>query len=221
MLTSKLLNKKKIIINSLSQLVTDLVYGTFKFPASNTNAGLTVINDYENMRPDLLADRIYGDQSKWDALLKYNGISNPFSVKSGDIYYTLQFGGLDATYVKPRDIQLRGEKVSIDSNGAIIPEAKSPGKDKNRLENLANKNAQRAKGAAAAKNAKAVADGVTTGPGGALPPGVNKKGDKNVKIKNGRLVLGEDVTTINADNCPVPISRARLQAALLKDKLFL
>jgi len=39
------------------------------------------------MRPDLIADSIYGDQNQLDALLKFNGISNPYSVNAGDILY--------------------------------------------------------------------------------------------------------------------------------------
>ena len=220
MLTSKIISKKNIIVNSVGTLLNDLIYSTFRFPNSNASGGIVIVNEYENMRPDLLADRIYGDQGKWDAMLKYNGISNPFSLHFGQILSTLQFQTIDGVYVSPRPIAERGERKETDVNGILSgPNNKKPDKDKNRIDNLANKNKQRAKGAAAAKNAKAGA--ITSGPNGALPPNINKPGDKNVKVKDGRLVFGEDVTTINKDNCPVPISRARLQAALLKDKLFL
>jgi hypothetical protein len=55
---------------------------------------------------------------------------------------------------------------------------------------------------------------------GELPPNISKVGDKNVKIKDGRLIFGDDVTTVNKDDCPVPISRTRLKMALTKNKLF-
>ena len=53
-----------------------------------------------------------------------------------------------------------------------------------------------------------------------LPSNINKKGDKNVKVKDGKLVFGEDVTSINKANCPEPLSRARLKRSLIKNNLF-
>lgn len=198
MLSSKIISRKKIISKTVKQKVTDLIYSTFSFPISNTSTGLAAVNDFENMRPDLMANRIYGDQSKWDALLKYNGISNPFSIMTGDLMYAIPFASLESVYTSPRDISERGE-----ASENIISRNIEPSKDKNRVDNLAIKAA------------------ITTGANGELPPNISKAGDKNIKIKDGRLILGEDVTTINKDNCPIPISRARLQTALLKDKLFL
>jgi hypothetical protein len=219
MLSSKILQKKKLI-DRFATKVTDLISSTFSFPKSTSGSGISVVNEYENMRPDLVANRIYGDQSKWDAILKYNGISNPFSIQQGDLLYAIPFAALNTVYIAPVTIPQRGERVETDVNGALLDDGNrgNKGKDKKRVENLANKNAQRARGAAAAKNG---ASGATVGKDGKLPPNLSKKGDKSVKIKDGRLVFGEDVTTVNKDNCPVPISRARLQAALLKDKLFL
>lgn len=195
MLVSKILNIKKTFFKSLNQNITDLIYSTFRFPNSNTNNNLVAVNEFENMRPDSVANRIYGDQTKWDALLKYNGISNPFSIKFGDILYAIPFSDIDSTYVKPRDIPERKGKNETDFNILV------DGRDKNRINNLKQK--------------------ASFGPSGKLPPNLNKDGDMNVKIKDGRVIFGEDVTTINKKNCPVPISRARLQTALLKDKLFL
>ena len=43
---------------------------------------------------------------------------------------------------------------------------------------------------------------------------------KNVKIKDGKIVFGEDVTAVNKDDCPEPISRANLKKALIKNNLF-
>ena len=153
---------------------------------------MVVVQREEQMRPDLIAERTMGDQTKWDALLKFNGISNPFSVEKDRLLYMIPFGELDKLYKKPRDIPGRGEKSESDANPILDPKTN---KDTQRLTNLNNKKI--------------------------LPPNVNKDGDTNVKIKDGKLIFGEDVTTANKDNCPVPISRSRLQAALLKDKLFI
>lgn len=202
MLVSKIIARKRVI-TKYTQQVTDLIYGTFKFPTGSDGAGVIAVSEYENMRPDLMANRLYGDQTKWDALLKYNGISNPFSVKAGDLLYALPFSSLESVYVPPTVIQEREQKKETGNVDPIVSK-----KDRNRVNNLARKNS---------KNK----DGVNIGPNGELPPNLSKVGDKSVKVKDGRLIFGEDVTTVNKENCPTPISRSRLQAALLKDKLFL
>jgi len=195
MIISEILRKKKILDRAKTK-ITDLIYSTFSFPNSNVGSGIAVVNEYENMRPDLLSNRIYSDQGKWDAILKYNGISNPFSLESGRILSIIPFSYIEEVYSIPNIIN---ERVGKDDIGVeAIPVNR---KDKRRVENLANK--------------------ASVGKGGALPPNIAKEGDKSVKVKEGRLVFGEDVTTVNKANCPVPISRARLQNALLKDKLFL
>ena len=195
MLISKILQKKKLL-DRASTKITDLIHSTFSFPKSNIGSGVVVVDEYENMRPDLLANRIYSDQGKWDAILKYNGISNPFSLEAGRILSVIPFSYLDSVYSMPRIIKERGGKDDIGVEAIPVNR-----KDKRRVENLANK--------------------ASVGKGGALPPNIAKEGDKSVKVKDGRLVFGEDITTVNKANCPVPISRARLQNALLKDKLFL
>jgi len=202
MLISKILSRKRTI-TKYDQQVTDLIYSTFSFPRGSDGAGVTAVSEYENMRPDLMANRLYGDQTKWDAMLKYNGISNPFSIQAGDLLYALPFSSLESVYVPPRVLAEREQKKESGANLPVISK-----KDKNRVNNLARKNP---------KNR----DGVNIGANGELPPNLSKVGDKSVKVKDGRLIFGEDVTTVNKENCPVPISRSRLQTALLKDKLFL
>lgn len=44
-----------------------------------------VVDADESARPDLIALKHYGDQSKLDMILKWNGISDPFSINKGDI----------------------------------------------------------------------------------------------------------------------------------------
>lgn len=192
MLISKILGRKRII-RKLGAELTDLISSTFRFPQETPGTGGAIlVNEFENMRPDLIADRIYGKIQLWDVLLKYNGISNPFSIQSDDILYGPAGSALDAMYSSPREITERDQRQENRVSPFLDPKTK---KDKDRLDNLKKK------------------------AGVVLPPNINKPGDKNVKIKDGRVIFGEDVTGVNKKNCPVPISRTRLQAALLKDKL--
>jgi hypothetical protein len=38
-------------------------------------------------------------------------------------------------------------------------------------------------------------------------------------VVNGKIVFGTDVTSIKKEDCPDPISRTKLQATLLKNKI--
>lgn len=44
-----------------------------------------VVNEDETARPDLIALQYYGNQSKLDVILKWNGISDPMSLNTGDV----------------------------------------------------------------------------------------------------------------------------------------
>lgn len=44
-----------------------------------------VVREDQQMRPDMVAFRIYGDQSYTGSLMKINAISNPFAVQEGDV----------------------------------------------------------------------------------------------------------------------------------------
>jgi len=148
----------------------------------------------EQMRPDLVANRLYSDQKYFDVLLKYNGISNPFSIEAGEILVIPQFSELQNMVVSPKDIPEKGvDRLSNNEDALLNPKTV---KDKKRLESLKEKTRE------------------------IVPPNVNTKGNKNVKVKDGRVIFGEDVTQINKDNCPVPISRARLIQQLTKANLF-
>ena len=193
MLISDILNSKKTIFEAGFRS-TDLISGTFKYP-TQSKSNLVLVGFDENMRPDLVVNRIYGNQMMWDVLLKFNGISNPFSIEQGDLLYAMPFKDSAGAIKKPLNIINRDKgKSELPVSPLLDPKTK---KDKDRLKNLQNKI------------------------GEVVPPNVNRAGDKNVKIKNGKVIFGEDVTTIKKDNCPVPISRNRLQAALLKDKIFI
>jgi hypothetical protein len=44
-----------------------------------------VVTEYYQMRPDLVAAIKYGDHGKVGSLLKFNGISNPFAIREGNV----------------------------------------------------------------------------------------------------------------------------------------
>jgi len=66
--------------------IWDLTKSSITFEEVNSQLKtFVVVSEYFQMRPDLIALLNLGDQGKVGSLLKYNGVSNPFSIKEGDI----------------------------------------------------------------------------------------------------------------------------------------
>lgn len=195
MLLSKLLRSKKLFTKENGETVVDLISSTFSFKAAGKSAGgFTRVGEDEAMRPDLTSNRIYADHKYWDILLKYNGISNPFSMLPGELLISPMLNKLDRLLKPPTKVVEKGRAIS-NNNGDKLMKPKNI-KDKKRLDAIKAKVRE------------------------VVPPNVNTSGNKNVKVKGGKVIFGDDVTTINKDNCPVPISRARLIQQLTKANLF-
>lgn len=195
MLITRLLRLKNIFTTSAGDGIVDLISSTFSFAKDSGIAQSVIrVQDEEAMRPDLVSVRVYSDQQYYEALMKYNGISNPFSLAPNDILFVPPFKSLEKMMVAPTKVIDKGAQKK-DNNEAKLLNPKTV-KDKKRLEALKDK-------------VKEI-----------VPPNVNTTGNKNVKVKDGKVIFGEDVTQVNKDNCPVPISRARLIQQLTKANLF-
>ena len=195
MLLTRLLKAKKFFTKPNGDKVIDLISSTFDFEkAGGYSQGFVRVMEEETMRPDLVAVRLYSTQNLYEPLLKYNGISNPFSLAENDVLLTPPFKDLEAMVVPPKNILEKGEQKAASNEAKLL--APKTVKDKKRLEALKDK-------------VKEI-----------VPPNVNTEGNKNVKVREGRVIFGEDVTQINKENCPVPISRARLIQQLTKSNLF-
>jgi hypothetical protein len=195
MLITRLLKVKNFFTKPNGDVIVDLASATFDFEKTGgASAGFIRVQEEEAMRPDTISVRVYGDQQYYETLLKYNGISNPFSIAPGEILLSPSFKNLEQAIVAPKRIVEKGqEKLSNNEEKLISPKTV---KDKKRLEALKDKVKE------------------------LVPPNVNTEGNKNVKVRDGKVIFGEDVTSINKDNCPVPISRARLIQQLTKSNLF-
>lgn len=90
---------------------------------------IEVTEDYDR-RPDLLAFALYRNEDKLDMILKWNNVSDPLSIRTGDILIVPEKTGAESFYVNPAK-----ERGEIKSN--FIDESKKSKKDKNRLKVLA------------------------------------------------------------------------------------
>jgi hypothetical protein len=193
MLISKLLRAKKLFLTSTGESIVDLISSTFKFSSSPTSAGPILINEFETMRPDLVADRIYADQENWDVILKYNGISNPFSLDAGEILLGPPFTSISTLIVPPREVVEKGvEPSKKNENLIIVPKTN---KDKKRLESIRTKVAE------------------------VVPPNINLSGVKNIQTVNGEVVFGANMTQAAPINNQSS-TRTRVQNQLTNNNLF-
>jgi hypothetical protein len=221
MIELEILQIKKLFKKTNGDEVIDLTRRSVSFNGVREGQGRTyVVEEEAVMRVDLIAKIAYQTRSFLCLLLKYNLISNPFSIDLND---TLKIP--DSTVLS----SLKKEAVNINGSNEnwttatrkkkrvsfITPKTKQ---DKNRLDYL-----QQVSGTQVVlpktKQDKNRLDYLQQVSGTqVVPPNVAK--DTSVKVVGGKIVFGTDVTSVKKEDCPDPISRTKLQAALLKNKIF-
>jgi hypothetical protein len=151
---------------------------TIIFSAANTPVigKFTVTEDYIG-RIDLISRQIYGTESYADYILKYNGISNPFSIGEGDILFLPATSAGLVNWKKPMNVvgNTSGDAV----RDKFLETKRLPIEDQKRIEYLKRK---------ASKYPNAANE--------LLPPNVLKTGQTNLTIQNGTITLkgGGDLT---------------------------
>lgn len=194
MLYSKLLKAKNLFTISTGESIIDLVRSTFNFGTSSSTMGPTAINEYEVMRPDLVSEKLYANQEYWDVLLKFNGISNPFSLDIGEILLAPSTNTLDKLIVPSKEVVEKGTEPAKKNEEALIkPKTMT---DVNRLASIR-------------KTATEV-----------VPPNVNLTGAQNIKVVNGQVILGGDMTQTSSNNINQAAVRERIQNQLKNNTSF-
>ena len=125
-LNLKLINLKRIITKTnyfgKNKTVTDLTEPTLKpdFQSIHFNIKRTItVTEGYAMRPDLISMFAYGTDIYTDIILKFNEISNPFSIAEGDILLIPDLDGAKRAYRKPKPSKKEIEEVKrayIDKN---------------------------------------------------------------------------------------------------------
>ena len=196
MLYIETLLKKRYITKPNGDTIIDLTFSSLNTDVENpTEVSIIMVSEDLAMRPDLISKAVYGDDSKLDYLLKYNNISNPFSLNTGDILIIPDPFKMAKMFVMPEADVLTDLSTNIKQFNYIDPKTK---KDSKRLELLQLKSQNKE----------------------LLPPNINREGDTNIKYKDGKIIFGEDVTNINKANCPETLTRARVKEKLLNNQIF-
>ena len=132
---------------------------------------LHVVQSNEVCRVDLIALKYYKDAMYSDYILKYNGISNPFSINEGDVL-VIPFNEETTLKVLPfKSISANEDKLSI--RDQFINTKRLSKKDAKRVEYLKRKALEKKNGSSEA-----------------LPPNIKKKSDNpNIEIGNGQIII--------------------------------
>lgn len=148
------IDKKKLVDNKLSMSTPTLI-----FADSTKVQEVHVVSNDETGRIDLVSLSEYGTHDYIDIILKFNGISNPFSIIEGDVLY-----------IPPRDYGKKKWKLTLNKDeknpirDQFINTKRLPVKDANRIEYLSKKYNKEI-----------------------LPPNILKTGETNIEVSNGEI----------------------------------
>lgn len=145
-----------------------------------TIKNIAVVSDETEMRGDLVSLLYMQDTSKIGTLLKLNNISNPLSLKSGEVLFV---PGDDMT----NDLFQSGQKINNQKQKARSFRKELQDKisqvSKDRLEYLNSKNISNTANNAQVSN-------LTQTP---LPPNILQEGQQQILVAEGRLLFGPDI----------------------------
>ena len=171
---------------------------------SNVVSDTPIITDYflvteeDAMRPDTISQKMYGGLTNIEGILKFNNISNPFSIDVNDILYVYDVPSMNKKLRGTRNAT-KNERDDV-RNQYLTPEKKSTADPQ--LKDFDNRNDAR----------KPVEKRVT------LPPNYANFGDTEVQVKNGKIVFGGNVTKQYPD-CEQPLSKSEFISRLIKNRL--
>lgn len=158
------LNSKKLVDGRYKFTKPTLV-----FIETNETIAEHIVTEDQVGRIDLISLQYYRSADYCDYILKWNGISNPFSIKFGDV---LNIPNNRAALKVIKEIKVLNSTNEPSIRDQFIDTKRLPVKDAKRIEYLQRKAAQKPNGA------KQI-----------LPPNILKEGDINIKIGNGKIII--------------------------------
>lgn len=167
------LDKKPLFTRPDGIVIKDLTSSMFDLKGINyVKYNLYKVPKEYEMRPDLISGAVYNNTVYAELILKYNGISNPFTIKEGDMILIPNLNSMEAIMATSTGTDVDGAKAIRNSYKYIDP-LKIPRTD----DNYQN---------------RSIVGGATAG---ALPPNIAKEGEAAVTYRNGRAYFGEGVDT--------------------------
>lgn len=134
-----------------------------------------IVTQYYQMRPDLVAAIKYGDHGKVGSLLKFNGISNPFAIKEGNVLLIPNTKSIDDSF--------NTKKILSQS------QAQSANNTNTNQNTVFKKNQEGKKFKVSDARRKFLEQKVKNQPNIVLPPNVLQPDEKTIMKKDGFLVF--------------------------------
>lgn len=181
------------------EIIRDLTARSIEFTPRMSVQSTGIVSEDLAMRMDLVSKVYFKNSNKMDILLKFNGISNPFSLDEGDIVLIPNEDDMKSALLPKTGKDNATNKEELITK-FFDPDRMSK-KDKKRLDYLKEKSAN-------------LANGSETN----LPPNFAEPGGKELQVIDGLVVFGAD--TVQKDNCPDPLSKARAKSKILEKKIF-
>ena len=181
--------------------IIDMTYPSIRYNYDPYITGAVSMNEQLEMRPDLVSRAAYGTTDFWDFILKFNGISNPFSIDRNDIFLIpslddmreqLAPSGAENTVADT----VRNQYIDVSKKAKIDPKLAAV--------ELKRREAQ-------IKKAK----GVGVASVNNLPPNIAEEGDREIIIKGGKVYFGPNISK-NEQECEVPLSKTEFISKLIK-----
>lgn len=189
------LDSKEFFTRPDGEIIRDLTQSMFE-NKNRTYVTYTVYKvprDYV-MRPDLISMSAYNNSLYAEIILKYNGISNPFSIDEGDV---ILIPDLDSAKDRIKEVgkgtaadaaqRLRNTYKYIDP--LKIPKPSEVSKEYNKRQ-------------------------IVQAPDNALPPNFAEEGTSQLTYRNGRAYFGESVETCLKNG----LSTGEFLASVIKNK---
>lgn len=130
-----------------------------------------VVTEDDICRIDLISLKYYREASYVDYILKYNGISNPFSINVGDVLLIPSTETTTTRIIPFKSVNTDDDKLSI--RDQFINTKRLSKKDAKRIEYLQRKAASKINGSSEI-----------------LPPNIRKSDDApNITIGNGKIII--------------------------------
>jgi hypothetical protein len=167
------LDKKPVFTRPDGIEVKDLTASMFNLKSNNyVSYNIYKVPKEFVMRPDLISAAAYNNTIYAEIILKYNGISNPFSIQEGDMILIPNLDSVQTIITPEKGTDADGSKLIRDSYKYIDP-TKIP-KISNDFQN------------------RQIVGGAKEG---ALPPNMAEEGETQIIYRNGRVYFAENVAT--------------------------
>ena len=177
----------------------DLAQQSVDMQVDQPMTNFVLVNEETSMRIDVISQIALGSTIQIEKMLKFNDISNPFTIDNGDLLFVpdLMHANINMKNTGGRNQQ------KLDIRNQYIDPAKESTLDPTL-------------GKFDLRNKPKAADPSKTAP--PLPPNFANIGDKEIEIKGGKIYFGPNVSK-NGEQCDEPLTKSEFLAKLIKNRI--